>query len=1001
MADTASSIRPFGNDTIVLDGLSQFRSVPSAPELNFATNQDFTVLVRVKPDLVQPRPAFDDVEIVVKWGWQDGYPYALRYMARGARAGTVGIGRFDGKNNPSVWPPAKINDDKFHHLAFVRRTTTTGGVIELYIDGTLGGFAVDTTLASTQNTAPLYVGCRGKPDGNKTSFFAGQIRDLELTPRALSAAEVAARASAGDGTRKQPNILIIVADDLGVDAMQINDATGQVAVHLEDDSGPRPQRLPTFERMLKNGFHFGHTWAQPVCAPSRASLFTGLSPWRTTIGYAAGNNTLPQKQAGTGAPIKSLAEILGAANYRCGIFGKWHLGEPAKDQKRTPADWGWSRFEGITGGGLGPVTAQYAFPASQFTLQLGDLSKTDIDPEVSGGVPPEEILRLRKETQALCREYLIATCPDFVETQPDIRYYVWKKDLEDKDAGIRKYQCPPSERTHLYATRDQVYGAKDWMKQNFGRPWCVTLTLTLPHDPFHVPPRESYSIKFRNPGKPTRQELFSSMVQAMDYYLGQLFDSPEVEVRDALKNTVIFFIGDNGTQDDDPDDRAADAYTDGHLPGGFQFSAQDKGALVDDDLMDKGTHFIGGVHVPLMIVDGGALLGGAPCCLSAQGGVNGKTTNLVHISDIFRTCIEIAGGEVPIDTESVSLLPYLQGQLTPRRNFVFSQQFAPGKKIFGDISKFASISDGTFKLSCVRLQFVDGSGQDNYEYEFFRLTPNPDPDKVGTLQETRLVNFQCNPTYLATAQRLHAEMTRSYALDGGSPTAPVLSFPPLPVDPPCVDVYLLGSTAAGMDAWIDQLRKDWQAMLGKLKTETGVDLAAAVSSYRDVVDGDSLFAIQRKPTTSLPDVQAALDGWTPAATNDVPEGQLFALYELGEMLGTDGCGWRRGTQRIVCWLGDRPGHDPLHVPVLGPTGAKIGVFEVEEAMVLARLQAAGVTVLPIKLGVTSNLDASGQASRVAARTGGEVVSCATPDQLAGVAYGVLKKVISRPLTATT
>ena len=49
-----------------------------------------------------------------------------------------------------------------------------------------------------------------------------------------------------------------------------------------------------------------------------------------------------------------------------------------------------------------------------------------------------------------------------------------------------------------------------------------------------------------------------------------------------------------------------------------------------------------------------------------------------------------------------------------------------------------------------------------------------------------------------------------------------------------------------------------------------------------------MFAIQAKPTASFAEVQTALDGWKPATTNDVPEGQLFALYELGEMLGTDG-----------------------------------------------------------------------------------------------------------------
>jgi len=104
---------------------------------------------------------------------------------------------------------------------------------------------------------------------------------------------------------------------------------------------------------------------------------------------------------------------------------------------------------------------------------------------------------------------------------------VWKKDIEDKDAGIRRYQRPPSERTHLYAMRDQVFAARDWIKQNAGRPWCVALTVTLPHDPFHVPPRESYSIRFRNPDKPTRQEMFAAMVQSMDFYLGRLLDSPE------------------------------------------------------------------------------------------------------------------------------------------------------------------------------------------------------------------------------------------------------------------------------------------------------------------------------------------------------------------------------------------------------------------------------------------------------------------------------------------
>jgi len=141
-------------------------------------------------------------------------------------------------------------------------------------------------------------------------------------------------------------------------------------------------------------------------------------------------------------------------------------------------------------------------------------------------------------------------------------------------------------------------------------------------------------------------------------------------------------------------------------------------------------------------------------------------------------------------------------------------------------------------------------------------------------------------------------------------------------------------------------------LLDRLRQDGNLDLAGAVASYRDAADGDELFVNQVKPTVTFDDVQRALDAWTTGSGGDHPEGQLFALYELGEMFGTNRYGWRRGTQRVLCWLGDRPGHNPMHVPVLNAeTGQPTGrYFEVEEEMVLARLESAGVIVIPIKLG---------------------------------------------------
>ncbi|MCA9056746.1 MAG: sulfatase-like hydrolase/transferase, partial [Planctomycetaceae bacterium] len=84
-----------------------------------------------------------------------------------------------------------------------------------------------------------------------------------------------------------PNILIILADDIGVDAFRI-DAKAHTAIAKVDgpdnsDAGPVP--LPTFSRLLASGVHFQNAWAHPVCTPTRASLWTGQQPWRTGLGY--------------------------------------------------------------------------------------------------------------------------------------------------------------------------------------------------------------------------------------------------------------------------------------------------------------------------------------------------------------------------------------------------------------------------------------------------------------------------------------------------------------------------------------------------------------------------------------------------------------------------------------------------------------------------------------------------------------------------------------------
>lgn len=108
---------------------------------------------------------------------------------------------------------------------------------------------------------------------------------------------------------KQPNIVLILADDLGFGDLGCYGAT----------------RIPTpnCDRLASQGLRFTDAHAtSAVCTPSRYSLLTGEYPWRKD-----GTGILPGDAALIVDPDRAtLASILRSAGYRTGAVGKWHLG---------------------------------------------------------------------------------------------------------------------------------------------------------------------------------------------------------------------------------------------------------------------------------------------------------------------------------------------------------------------------------------------------------------------------------------------------------------------------------------------------------------------------------------------------------------------------------------------------------------------------------------------------------------------------------------------------
>jgi arylsulfatase A-like enzyme len=123
-------------------------------------------------------------------------------------------------------------------------------------------------------------------------------------------------ASLNGQRRVPPNIVIILADDMGY---------GDIGCF-----GSPNIKTPRLDRMAAEGQKWTNFYVQPVCSPSRAALLTGRLPIRSGM-YGVAGAVAPKvirDNAAQGLPSEevTLAEALKTRGYATAIIGKWHLG---------------------------------------------------------------------------------------------------------------------------------------------------------------------------------------------------------------------------------------------------------------------------------------------------------------------------------------------------------------------------------------------------------------------------------------------------------------------------------------------------------------------------------------------------------------------------------------------------------------------------------------------------------------------------------------------------
>lgn len=463
-------------------------------------------------------------------------------------------------------------------------------------------------------------------------------------------------------TTDRPNIIVILADDLGYS--DLGCYGGEI-------------NTPNINALASGGVRLTQMYNSARCCPSRASLLTGLYPSQAGIGDFTTARPAPKRGPGYLGRLSdecvTLGEALKPAGYGCYYVGKWHV-----HPKTGPVKRGFDEFFGYTND-----HSHDQYDADYYVrLPEGRAKEIDVAKEAfyATDVFNRYAIEFIKQGQASEKPWFLFlghSSPHFpVQAPPE------RADKYD-EIYARGWDVLRDERFK----RMQELGLID------GDQWKLAPTSIVPVDrsdiangyPGEPNPKWDSLDEARRRDLARRMAIYAAMVEGVDTGVGQIVE--HLKSTGDLDNTFILFLSDNGA-----------CYEWG--PFGFDgVSREGTNELREGEAVRE----IGGRGTHQSYGSAWASLGNTPFRMykhfTHEGGINGPciahwpkgigapdkwVRDPAHVMDVMPTLLDVAGAEYPkevegrkiLPVEGISLLPAMRGDVVAERTIGFDHQGA-------------------------------------------------------------------------------------------------------------------------------------------------------------------------------------------------------------------------------------------------------------------------------------------------------------------------------------